>query len=78
MRRNGSLSFGWFGATAREAMMLGKPVICYLRPEWLASARREVPEYIDELPIVSATPETIRDVLVDLVLNPEKRRAIGS
>ena len=28
------LSYGWYGANAREAMMLGKPVICYIRPEW--------------------------------------------
>ncbi|HZP94414.1 MAG TPA: glycosyltransferase family 1 protein [Burkholderiales bacterium] len=72
------LSFGWFGATAREAMMLGKPVICYLRPEWLESARREIPEYVDELPIVSATPDTIRDVLVELVANASKRGEIGA
>ena len=59
------LTFGMFGAGVREAMMLGKPVVCYLRPEWLDSMRREVPEYVDELPIVSATPETVRGVLDD-------------
>jgi len=61
----------------REAMMLGKPVVCYLRPEWLASIRRELPEFVDQLPIVSATPETVYEVLADLVRNPEKRREIG-
>jgi hypothetical protein len=71
------LTFGWFGASVREAMMLGKPVVCYLRPEWLESARREIPEYIDELPIVSATPDTAYEVVRDLVENPEKRREIG-
>jgi glycosyltransferase involved in cell wall biosynthesis len=71
------LTFGWFGANAREAMMLGKPVICYLRPEWLESARLEVPDYIDELPIISATPDNIEDVLIDLILNKEKRIEIG-
>ena len=54
------LTFGWFGANVREAMMLGKPVVCYLRPEWLESMRKRVPDYIDELPVVSATPETSR------------------
>ncbi len=29
------LTFGWFGANVREALMLGRPVVCYLRPEWL-------------------------------------------
>jgi hypothetical protein len=71
------LTYGFFGASAREAMMLGKPVVCYLRPEWLAQMRQEIPDYVDELPIVSATPETIREVLVDLVEHPDKRREIG-
>jgi len=71
------LSFGWFGANAREAMMLGKPVICYIRPEWLENVRRELPEYADELPIVSATPATVKEVLLDLMKNEDKRREIG-
>lgn len=71
------LTFGWFGATAREGMMLGKPVICFLRPEWLESVREEIPEYIDELPIISATPSTIREVLLDLINDKEKREEIG-
>lgn len=72
------LTFGWFGANAREAMMLGKPVICYIRPEWLESLRKELPEYAAELPIVSATPETVEEVLRDLIADPAKRRAIGA
>lgn len=71
------LTYGWFGANAREAMMLGKPVICFLRQEWLDSAREEIPEYIDELPIVNATPETIEEILLDLIRDKEKRERIG-
>jgi hypothetical protein len=71
------LTYGFFGATAREAMMLGKPVVCYLRPEWLEQMRAEIPGYVDELPVVSATPETVHDVLVDLIEHPGKRAAIG-
>lgn len=71
------LTAGFFGATAREGMMLGKPVVCYLQPEWLENMRRELPAYADELPVVSATPETIRDVLVDLMEHPGKRAEIG-
>jgi hypothetical protein len=71
------LTFGWYGANVREALMLGKPVICYLRPDWLESTRQEIPDFVDELPIVSATPDTVHDVLVDLIENPEKRREIG-
>lgn len=71
------LTFGWYGANVREALMLGKPVVCYLRPEWLEGMRKEVPDFVDELPIISATPETVHDVLVDLIEQPEKRTAIG-
>jgi len=71
------LTFGFFGANVREAMMLGKPAICYLRPEWIANMRREIPEYADELPIVSATPDTIHAVLTDLIKHPRKRAEIG-
>lgn len=71
------LTYGWFGANAREAMMLGKPVICYIRPSWLESVRKEIPEYAEELPIISATPHNIEHILRDLIANPEKRQEIG-
>ena len=71
------LTFGFFGANVREALMLGKPAVCYLRPEWLESIRREQPEFIAELPVVNATPDTVESVLTDLVCNPDKRREIG-
>lgn len=71
------LTFGFFGANVREALMLGKPVVCFLRPEWLELMRRELPEYVDEMPVISATPDTVYEVLKDLVSNPEKRKEIG-
>jgi glycosyltransferase involved in cell wall biosynthesis len=71
------LTFGFFGANVREALMLGKPVVCYLRPEWLESIRREQPGFVEELPVVSATPETVEAVLTDLIRNPTKREELG-
>jgi glycosyltransferase involved in cell wall biosynthesis len=71
------LTYGWFGANIREAMMLGKPCVCYLRPEWLDQVRVEIPDYVSELPIISATPTTIKSVLKDLITDPEKRMLIG-
>lgn len=71
------LTYGWFGANAREAMMLGKPVVCFLRPEWLSTLRDELPEYADELPIVSALPETVEAVLQNLIENKDLRQEIG-
>ena len=43
----------------------------------MATIRQEQPEFVDQLPIISATPETVYGILEDLVRNPEKRRAIG-
>jgi len=71
------LTYGFVGATAREAMMLGKTVVAYLRPEWMESMRREIPEYAAEFPVVNATPETIESVLRDLIDHPDTRREIG-
>jgi hypothetical protein len=71
------LSFGWFGGNVREAMMLGKPVVCYLRPQWLETVGRENPAYVHELPIVSATPDTAYEVVRDLVDDPVKRAELG-
>lgn len=71
------LTYGFFGANGREAMMLGKPFVCFLRPEWLESMRAECPEYVDELPVVNATPDTVYQVVKDLLDNPEKRKEIG-
>ena len=71
------LTFGFFGANIREAMMLGKTCVCFLRPEWLKSMRKEIPEYVDELPVISATPETIKQVLIELIEDPDRRRELG-
>jgi glycosyltransferase involved in cell wall biosynthesis len=71
------LSFGFFGASIREGMMLGKPCICYLRPEWMEQMRSEIPEYVAELPVISATPQTIEAILEDLIKNPGKRKEVG-
>jgi glycosyltransferase involved in cell wall biosynthesis len=71
------LTYGWYGAMAREAMMLGKPVICFIRPEWLNDVRREIPDFADQLPIVNATPETVKEILKTLIVDREQREEIG-
>jgi len=48
-----------------------------MRPEWLESVRKEIPEYVEELPVVNATPETVEVVLRDLIANKKKRLEIG-
>jgi hypothetical protein len=71
------IGIGWFGANGRESLMLGKPVVCWLRPSWLEQVRSQLPEYAEELPVVSATAEDLDDVVRELVLDADKRREIG-
>ncbi len=61
---------GTYGMLSVEAMAMGKVVVAYVRDD----VRAQIPY---ELPIVTASPDTIRDVLLELVQNPEKRRQIG-
>lgn len=66
------LLVGWFGGLALEAMALGRPVICYLDDRWT----RLIPETAD-LPIVRATPETLKETLGSLVQDPVRCQALG-
>lgn len=67
---------GRYGAAAREGMMLGKPVISYLNRRE-PDARYEL-EALKEVPIVSASVDTIYDALKDLVVSREKRLQMGA
>lgn len=60
---------GSYGLFSVEAMAYGKPVIAYIRED-LAS-RSDTP------PIHNANPDTIYEVLKELVDNPELRRSSG-
>lgn len=51
---------GWYGAFAVEAMALGKPVICYIRNDDLKFIPAEMRR---DLPLINATPNSIRAVL---------------
>ncbi|WP_049924731.1 glycosyltransferase family 4 protein [Halopiger djelfimassiliensis] len=64
------LKLGTFGNLALEGMATATPVVCFLRDD---IAER----YPDSLPIVTATPETVTDVLRDLAADPERRHTLG-
>jgi glycosyltransferase involved in cell wall biosynthesis len=70
------LNFGRYGAMAKEAMMLGKPVICYVNPLETRPGL-EVPA-MKELPLVSATEDSLYEVLKGLIDAPERRAVIGA
>jgi hypothetical protein len=69
------LNYGRYGAQAREGMMLGKPVICYINPREYDP--KDELTCLKEAPLVSATEDSIYAVLKDLVLDASKRHAIG-
>lgn len=55
---------GWYGGVAVEAMALGKPVVSYIREGDL----RFVPQQMrEELPVVSASPDTIDRILEQML-----------
>jgi glycosyltransferase involved in cell wall biosynthesis len=66
------LLIGAYALLAIEAMALGKPVVCYLNDRF----RAHHPEW-EQCPIVSATPETVTEVLRGLVTDPERLRELG-
>lgn len=64
------LYMGTYGVFAVEAMASGKPVITYISDEM----KERLPE---ELPIISASINSIESTLEDLILNGKKRHEIG-
>ena len=69
------LNAGWYGIFALEAMALGKPVLSYLRPEAVQETERELGV---EVPIVTATKETLRERISELAASVEERQRIGA
>ena len=69
------LNAGWYGVLAIEAMALGKPVVTFLHDE---AVRRTEEAFGVEVPIVSATKDTLADALRPLVESPDERRSIGA
>ena len=51
---------GWYGGLAVECMALGVPVIAHIRAADLDRVPRA---FADQLPVIDATPASIRDVL---------------
>ncbi len=70
------LNSGWYGLLAIECMALGKPVVGLLREEGVAHTREALGV---DVPIVSASAETLRNRLEELVAaGPEGRRRLGA
>jgi len=68
------LNAGWYGVFAIEAMALGKPVVTFLHDE---AVLRTEEAFGVEVPIVSATKETLTNALRPLVASADERRRVG-
>jgi glycosyltransferase involved in cell wall biosynthesis len=69
------LNYGRYGAQASEAMMLGRPTICYINKSEPPGIKKV--EFVENCPIVSATEDTIYAELKALLLNRERRRMLA-
>ncbi|GFO80943.1 MAG: hypothetical protein A49_05700 [Methyloceanibacter sp.] len=66
------LNYGRFGAFAREALMLGRPLVTCLKNDGLQPS----PQYVDP-PAVHATEATVYEVLKGLLQDNERRTVLS-
>lgn len=71
------LVIGWYAMVAIEAMTMGKPVICFIRPDLRSLYEAAGILQVDELPLISATPSTLTDTLRNLILERDILRQAG-
>jgi glycosyltransferase involved in cell wall biosynthesis len=61
---------GFYGLFSIESMAMGKPVICYIR--------QDIADYLPaDTPVINADPDTLFEVLKDILKAPEKLNNIG-
>jgi len=63
------LMIGWYGQVSVEMMALKKPVVCYIRDDLM--------KLVDELPIVSATIDTIKDTIRELYTYQDRLESLS-
>ncbi len=71
------LIIGWYAMFAIEAMSLGKPTICYLRDDLYKLYYEAGIVKKDEIPLVRSDTSTIKQVLLELILDASNRKRIG-
>ena len=61
---------GGHGIAALEAMALGKPVVCYIKPSM-------IDKYPPDLPIVNANIDNLQELLSELLVDGQRRHDLG-
>lgn len=62
---------GWYALFAAEGMALSKPVLCFLRDEWIETNE------LSKCPIVNTNPDNLKENLKMLILNEELCLELG-
>ncbi|MEO8512666.1 MAG: hypothetical protein ABI543_03840 [Ignavibacteria bacterium] len=62
---------GFYGLFSIEAMAMGKPVVCYIREDILKNSP-------DDMPVINADPDTLYDVLKEILSSPNKLIQVGN
>jgi len=63
--------WGGYAVTSQQAMALGKPIVCYLKPVLSENL------YPEDIPVVHATVDNLEDKLAELIRNPHLRHDLG-
>lgn len=71
------LIMGWYAAFSIEAMASGKPVICALRSDLKLLYENSGCIEKDEIPLLDASPTTVKDVIKNLLDNPDTWYELG-
>jgi hypothetical protein len=61
--------YGWYGKVSIELMALGRPVVCYIDPQWHP--------YRADMPIINGHPSQLTSQLKRLVEDAALRKALG-
>lgn len=72
------LIYGWWGSTALEGLASGKPVICYLREEFLGNFVSTFPQYKGSIPVINATISSVESEIEKLLKSPSLLKQKGS
>ncbi len=61
---------GFYGLFSIESMAMGKPVVCYIREDIANRSPKD-------MPVINANPDTLFNVLKEILMNPGKLPEIG-
>jgi hypothetical protein len=71
------LVIGWYGMFAVEAMAMGKPVLCYIRPDFEELFIHEGLLEPGELPIIKCDHRNLKEILLHLIEHREELDPVG-